>query len=129
MLMSVVIDPAVFEEAEFAQPLYRGQAELLFRGLQCNGIVLVDPAGELWEQVLVRLEQLPDKLGQQLRIRAQELGKNKRSKVIKVNPQVCQLPPNTEPSTAVRRIAEACKADTVIVTPQGKADLQNDGLP
>lgn len=128
MLMSVVIDPAVFEEAEFAHPLYRGQAELLFRGLQCNGLLLVDPGGMLWEEILDRLEKLPDKLGQQLRIRAQELGKNKRSKVIRVNPQVCQLPPNTERAKAVRRIAEACKADSLIVTSQGKADLLKDGL-
>jgi hypothetical protein len=127
MLMTVVIDPDVFEAAEFAQPLYRGQAELLFRGLQTNGLVLVDPTGRLWEEVLERLEKLPSKLGQQLVIRAQELAKNKRSKIIKVDPQVCQVEPSFDLFTSVRKIAEACKADTMIVTSQGKADLQRDG--
>src|SRR5262245_25934524 len=127
MLMTVVIDPCVFDPSEFAQPLYRGQAELLFRGLQCNGLVLVDSDGRLWEEVIDRLEKLPSKLGQQLLIRAQELAKNKRSKIIRCNPQVCPIQPNADPFDAARKIAEACKADTMIVTSQGKADLQKDG--
>lgn len=56
-----------------------------FKGLTKNGVLVVDSAEALQEQLVKSLGNLPDRYGQQLQIYFAELLKNKRKRIIKVD--------------------------------------------
>ena len=54
MLMTAVVHPEAFDQAHFATPGYRDQAEMLLRGLECNGLLLLDPDSRLLNELSIR---------------------------------------------------------------------------
>ena len=54
MLMTTIIHPEAFDRSHFAAPGYRDQAEMLFRGIESNGLILVDPTGRLLDELSLR---------------------------------------------------------------------------
>src|SRR3954463_3096260 len=89
MLITVVIDPESFDRSLFATPGYREQAEILFRGLESNGLLLSDAQEKLLDQLDEKLSKLSIKDGQQLQIRFAELRKRPGHRLILADPTQC----------------------------------------
>jgi hypothetical protein len=129
MLMTTIIHPEAFDRNHFAVPGYRDQAEMLFRGIESNGVILVDPNGRLLDELSFRIEGLGSKEGQQLQIRLAELQKQRRARIIKVNSSVCQIPPMAALLDISRRVRDSCNADTLVVDGASKELLMQLGVP
>lgn len=128
MLMTTIIHPEAFDRSHFAIPGYRDQAEMLFQGLQSNGLTIVDPKGWLLDELVLKIAGLSTKDGQQLQIRLAEFQKNRNCKVIKTHSSVCQFPPMAALLDIARRLRDTCKADAIILDAANKIILSQLGV-
>jgi hypothetical protein len=126
--MTTVIHPEAFNASHFNMPGYRDQAEMLFRGLQSNGLMLTDADGRLLRELSDRVAGLPTNQGQQLHIRLAELQKQGRSKVIKLTSSSCHIPSMAALIDIARRVRDASNADTIIVDSAGREMLLQLGV-
>ena len=79
MLVTLVIDPsALGRECLESSNDYLLQAELLFRGIHQNGLLLVDGKGLLAAKAAKNLSFLPTSISQNLMIWFEEIVKNRR---------------------------------------------------
>lgn len=62
--MTTVIQPEAFDQTHFTTPGYRDHAEMLLRGLESNGLLLIDPNSRLLREINDRVEKLITKDGQ-----------------------------------------------------------------
>src|SRR5579864_30107 len=129
MLMTTIIHPEAFDRSHFAIPGYRDQAEMLFRGIESNGVLLVDPNGRLVDELSLKIKGLGSKEGQQLQIWLAELQKQRRARIVKVNASVCQIPPMVALLDISRRVWNACNADALVVDGPSKELLIQLGVP
>jgi hypothetical protein len=115
MLISIVIDPEAFNRDHFAVPGYRDQAEILFRGIESNGLLLSDSRSRLLDELEEKLMRLSTKDGQQLQIRFAELRKRPGHRLILADSSRCQ----TEHCSGLHHVActvrARCSADSVII--------------
>lgn len=58
MLMSAVVLPEAFAKSHFEDPTYHLNTEILLRGIDANGLILVDAKGRLYKQLCDNVEQL-----------------------------------------------------------------------
>ena len=72
MIMFAVIDPDGFSRDEFEQPGYQDQVAMLFRGIEDNGVILLDSDGHLLVDLEEKVAQLPIKYRQDLETRLVE---------------------------------------------------------
>jgi hypothetical protein len=121
--------PDAFDQSHFALPGYRDQAEMLLRGLECNGLLLVDPDKRLLSELSLRVEGLSMKHGQQIRIRIEEIQKKNRKRVIVTERTKCNVPLGMPLLDAARCVQQTCAADTLIVDGTSQSDLQTKGCP
>ena len=83
MLVSAVLDPSAFNAAHFnpAQgQLYKIQAEDFLKGIQKNGVLVVDPENKLRDALIKEVESIPTKYRQQLEILVTHLFQNEKGK-------------------------------------------------
>jgi hypothetical protein len=129
MLMTAVIHPEAFDQAHFATPGYRDQAEMLLRGLESNGLLLIDPDSRLLKELNTRVEGLNAKQGQQLQIRLAELQKKHRKRVIVPERSKCNCPSGMALLDAATTVQQSCRCDTLIVGSSSHSQLQSGGCP
>jgi hypothetical protein len=129
MMMTAVIHPEAFDQVHFASPGYRDQAEMLLRGVESNGVLLVDPDSRLLKELTTRIQGLNTKQGQQLQIRLAELQKNHRKRVVILDRSKCKCKPGMKLRVASRTVLEACSCDTLIVDDASHSQLKLDGVP
>jgi hypothetical protein len=115
MLISLALDPKSFDRDLFATPGYRDQAEILFRGLESNGLVLVDSEGRLLDELDDRLSRLSTKDGQQLQIRFAEMRKRSRHRLIVADPVVCDTRHCPDTHNIACTLRSKCGGDSVII--------------
>jgi hypothetical protein len=127
MLMTAVIHPEAFDHAHFATPGYRDQAEMLLRGLESNGLLLIDPDSRLLKELNTRVEGLGTKRGQQLQIRLAELQKKGRKRVVVPDPSRCNCPTGLPLLDAAQVVQQSCCCDTLIVDSPSHTQLQAKG--
>ncbi len=117
MVMSAVIDPDGFSRKEFEQAGYQDQVAMLFRGIEENGVILLDLDGQLLVDLEEKVAQLPIKYRQDLETRLVEFKKKRnRGKLIKCRADICGTSPGQRTSERIKRVASGAKADAVFST-------------
>ncbi len=82
MLVSAVLDPSAFDACYFDE-LYRIHAEDFLLGIERNGLLIVDTENRLRSALINRIQSIPIKYGQRLRILVEELLlKNKSKRIV-----------------------------------------------
>ena len=79
MLVSAVPDPSAFD-ASYFDAVYRIQAEDFLRGIERNGLLIVDSGKRLQNAIVKSIQSLPIKYRQQLQIRIEDLLLKKRTR-------------------------------------------------
>jgi hypothetical protein len=129
MLMTAVIQPEAFDQTHFTTPGYRDQAEMLLRGLESNGLLILDANCVLLRAINDRIELLSTKDGQQLQIRWAELQKNERRRVLLADRSVCACPTSLPLLEAAKAVHAYTRTDTLIVDAVSHSQLQANGYP
>ena len=90
MLVSAVLDPSAFDKAGFDKP-YAIQAKFLLKGIQRNGLLIVDQENRLPLALIKKVESIPPKYQKGLQTLVEELVVKKESKrIIKCSvPESC----------------------------------------
>lgn len=79
MLVSAVLDPSAFNAAHFnpdnpdQSRLYKIQAEDFLKGIEKNGLLIVDPENRLRDALIEKIKSIPIKYGQRLQILVEKL--------------------------------------------------------
>ena len=107
MLVSAVLDPSAFD-AEYFDELYTIHAVDFLRGIQRNGLLIVDSRNRLRDALVKRVETLPIKFRQRLQILVEDLLLKKRSRRI----IACFIPPDYTPSGNLLDLAYHLKTST-----------------
>ncbi len=81
MLISAVPDPSAFDVSYF-DTVYRIQAEDFLRGIERNGLLIVDSGKRIQNAIIDRITSLPIKYRQQLQIKIEEILLKKKTKRI-----------------------------------------------
>ena len=121
MLMSAVVQPEALASEHFDLPGYRDQVEMLLRGMQSNGVLLVDCERRLLEALRHRVESLGTKCGQQIKIRFEELSKSGRSRVVATQ---CRCDTSMSLLDAAKLVHELASSDALVVAPDAAQSLQ-----
>ena len=124
MLTTAVIHPEALDRAHFATPGYRDQAEMLFRGLESNGLLLIDADGRLLDELKTRVQKLSTRDGQQLQIRLAELQKKQKRRIVIADRIACPCPQSQSLLDAALTVHRACRSDTLVVGVTSGAQVQ-----
>ena len=81
MLVSAVPDPSAFDASCF-DDLYRIQAEDFLKGIEKNGLLIVDSGKRLQDALIKQIRSVPTKYGQRLQIFLEELLKNRKKRIV-----------------------------------------------
>ena len=108
MLVSAVLDPSAFE-ADCFDDLYTIHAEDLLKGIQENGLLIVDSGRRLQDALRdqVKSPSLPIAYRKRLQSLVEELLKNRKRRIVE-----CPVAPNSTSSGDLLGIACALKRDT-----------------
>ena len=123
MIMSAVADPLAFEQSCFQAAGYRQQADLFLRGLGTNGLLVVDPEGDLQRHLVSNVQALSLKQGQRLRIRLEELLKNKRTRIVRCHPDAGVIQTN-DPLELAWSVSHKCEVDVLVAADNSVRELQ-----
>jgi len=130
MLLSTVVLPKLFEADHFDNPIHHLNMEALLRGVDANGLILVDAEECLYNQICDNVELLNDHpKGQITKALFEELLKKNRQKIIRIVKTVCTFNLNRKLSDIAARVAITCKADSLLTDPDTRLQLAaaNDG--
>ena len=129
MLVSAVLDPAAFDEASFDE-VYTIQAEDFLKGMEKNGLLIVDSGRKLQNALLewVGSQALTMKYQQRLQILVAELLKNRKIPIVE-----CFVASNSTSSGNLLELACDLKRDTqadaLIVGAENFEELRFDPKP
>lgn len=125
MLVSAVVNPSAFD-ARYFDELYAIHAVDFLKGIQRNGLLIVDTENRLRDSLVTRVKTIPIKYRQRLQILAEELFLKKRSKRI----IMCLATPNNTSSGDLLDLAYRLKtdaeADALVVGNKGLEKLISD---
>ena len=111
MLVSAVLDPSAFDTEYFNEnELYTIQAVDFLKGIEKNGLLIVDSENRLRDEIVKQYKALPSKPRERLRILVEELLLKKRSRRI----IACHLSSSNIPSMNLLDLAYNLKADTKV---------------
>lgn len=129
MLMAAVVLPDAFDKTCFAAPGYRDHAELFFKGIESNGVILVDSDSRLLSELDSKIAGLSLKDGQQLQIRLAEMSKAKRcQKIVPVDKSVCRTSTTAPLVKVAKKVFATCGAHTLVTDPGSHLSLLSDGM-
>lgn len=129
MLMTAVIHPEAFDRTHFSTPGYRDQAEMLLRGVESNGLIILDPNSRLLKEIIDRVNLLGTKDGQHLQIRLAELQKNARGRVIAAERTKCPCSTSLSLLETVKTVHALSHTDTIIADIGSCTRLQSADQP
>lgn len=125
MLVSAVLDPSAFD-VEYFDALYTIQMVDFLKGIQRNGLLIVDLENRLRDALVKQYEALPSKPRGRLRILVEELLLKKRTRRI----IACHLSSSNIPAMDLLDLAynlkEDTKADALIVGNESLETLKSD---
>src|SRR4051794_25104399 len=124
MLMTAVVLPDAFSAAHFAEPGYHLNTEMFLRGIDSNGLILLDAEERLYNELCDTVDPLA-RLGKGKNTHAlfEELLKKRRQKVLRFVKTCCSV--NGSPSTAdvATQVVGHCGADALLVDPGSQTKL------
>lgn len=127
MIMSTVIVPRVFSAENFDDPLYMQNAEMLLRGIDSNGVILIDAEQRLYHALCDKVEELAlVAKGRDTCIRFEEILKKKRQNIGPFVTTQCLVNPSLA-QNALLHVARRCEANSLIV--DSDAASQDSGSP
>ena len=106
MLVSAVPDPSAFD-ANYFDDLYKVQAEDFLKGIEKNGLLIVDSGKRLQDALIRQIKAVPSKYGQRLQILLAELLKNRKKRIV-----AWPVEPNAVPSRDLLDLAYHLKIET-----------------
>ena len=109
MLVSAVLDPSAFN-AEYFDALYTIQTVDFLKGIQRNGLLIVDAENRLRDALVEQVKSLPIKSQQRLRFLIQELLLKKKSKRV----IACLVSSSHTPSMSLLDLVYRVKVDTEV---------------
>lgn len=124
MLVSTVVLPESFSANHFADPTYHLNAEVFLRGIDTNGLILVDTEETLYHEMCDHVETLAN-LGKGKTTHAlfEELLKKRRQKIVRFVKTDCSFNPKRQPTEVAFSVATRCKADSLVTDPANHAHL------
>lgn len=126
MLVSAVLDPSALD-AEYFDALYTIQTVDFLKGIQRNGLLIVDSENRLRDTLVKQVKSLPIKPQQRLQLLVQELLLKKKSKRV----IACVVPLNNRSSVPLLDLAYRLKTDTqsdaLVVGRKSLDILKSDG--
>lgn len=124
MLMTVVVLPEAFSASHFADPTYHLNMEVLLRGIDSNGLILVDAEERLYEQLCDHVEPLAFiGKGQTTHALFEELLKKRRQKVVRFVKTDCSFNPIRQSPEVASSVAVQCNADSLLSDPGSQFQL------
>lgn len=121
MIVTALVEPEALATAHFDNhPSYRQGAQLFFRGIMSNGLLMVDGAGTLEERLKTVVRALPTQHGQQLQILLADLLKNKRRRIVRLDTISVRGTASIE-AEDMERLVSTGLPDGVVVPPGGAA--------
>lgn len=115
MLVSTVVLPESFSANHFADPTYHLNMEVLLRGIDTNGLILVDADEKLYRQMCDHVESLVNVgKGKTTHALFEEILKKRRQKVVRFVKTECTYNPNLEPADVTAWVATRCKPDSLL---------------
>lgn len=128
MLMTAVVLPDAFAATHFADPSYHLNTEMFLRGIDSNGLILVDAEERLYHELCDTVDPLAQ-LGKGKNTHAlfEELLKKRRQKILRFVKTCCSV--NGSPPTAdvATQVVQRCRADTLLVDPVSHPALASCG--
>jgi hypothetical protein len=130
MLMATVVHPEAFDETHFADPRYHLNTEVLLRGIDSNGLVLLDTEERLYQTLCDSVEPLA-RLGKGKNTHAlfEELLKKHRQKIVHFVKTRCSVNRNVQITDVVTQVARQCKADALVVASVNHSSVIAAALP
>ena len=124
MLMAVVLLPESFSAIHFADPTYHLHMEVLLRGIDANGLILVDAEERLYRQICDYVEPLAS-IGKAKTTHAlfEELLKRRRQKVVRFVKTNCSFSFDRPSADVATCVAVQCKADGFVVDPSSVSQI------
>ena len=107
MLVSAVLDPSALD-AEYFDTLYTIQTVDFLKGIQRNGLLIIDAENKLRDALVKQVKSLPIKPQQRLRSLIEELVLRKKSKRV----IACLVSSSHTPSTSLLDLAYQLKVNT-----------------
>lgn len=125
MIVSIVIDPNCFDSSSLKTDINYSQAITLLIGLKTNGVMLVDPQKIIIKELNNKITDLSIKQRQRLRIRLEEILKNKKQYLVIADsdPKLSKI---KDPSMLATALAETLGADALIAERNNVSSLKEN---
>jgi hypothetical protein len=116
MLMATTVVPSVFSLGRFADPTYHLNLEVFLRGIDSNGVVLVDADERLYERLCDAVEPLAGiGKGKTSHALFEELLKKRRQKVVRFVKTIFPFDRSRPDEEVAASLAKQCEVDALIV--------------
>lgn len=124
MLLSTVVLPESFSASHFADPTYHLNMEVFLRGIDSNGLILIDAEDRLYQQMCDHVEALANHAkGKTTHALFEELLKKRRQKIIRFVKTECSFTSNRQPSDVAACVATTCKVDSLLTDSANQSQL------
>ncbi len=129
MMMTAVVLPDAFAATHFAEPGYHLNTEMFLRGIDSNGLILIDAEERLYNELCDAVEPLAG-LGKGKNTHAlfEELLKKRRQKVLRFVKTSCPIEGSPSTATVATQVVGHCGADALLVDPVSHPILAS-GVP
>ena len=128
MLMTAVVLPEAFAATHFADPSYHLNTEMFLRGIESNGLILVDAEERLYRELCDTVDPLAQ-LGKGKNTHAlfEELLKKRRQKVLRFVKTCCSVNGSRSTADVATQVAGHCVADALLVDPVSHLTVASSG--
>lgn len=128
MLMTAVVLPDAFAATHFADPSYHLNTEMFLRGIDSNGLILVDAEERLYHELCDKVDPLAQ-LGKGKNTHAlfEELLKKRRQKVVRLVKTCCSVNASCSTADVATQVVQHCGVDTLLVDPVNHPALAHCG--
>lgn len=120
MIMAAVVQPAAFSTANFNLPGYKDQAFAFLKGIEKNGLLLVDSPGRLRKELVQHIASLSTPVGQKVQGILPELLKGERKRIFTCDENAAPNSTDCSSDDLSLRVAEVCQVDGLVTGAAGQ---------
>jgi hypothetical protein len=130
MLMTAVVLPTAFAEANYVDPTYHLNTEMFLRGIDSNGLILVDGDEKLYHTLCDAVEPLAAHgKGKTTHALFEELLKKRRQKCLRFVKTCCVVNGNVSIAGTALQVTTFCKPSILLADPPSQPSLASSQLP